>query len=421
MAAFCHTEKLAMAGPESRFEQAAFYLTCATAIAVLLSTAAYFILLAASVAALVASRRPIKIPPPWRPLALFMALTVISLLLSPEPRAGLPQLKKFLVFLAPVVMYTVVTRLSQVRALILAWGVAAALSGLWALVQFVQKHQQAAALGRDFYVYYVPHRITGFMSHWMTFGGEQMLALTMIASLLLAASVLTRRERKGLSLCALVIASSVLLGLTRSVWIATAVSLGYLVARWRPKLLIGLPVAIAVILLLAPSSVANRALSIVRPGKLDSNEHRRVTWRTGIEMIKAHPWFGVGPMQVGKEFKRYLPADITSIPEGYYDHLHSIYLHYAAERGVPAMLALLWFLGRLLVDFWRAGQMPAIDSTRRAILFGAFACVCAVMIEGFAELNLGDSEVLTMCLLVVAWGYTAAAATKPCDARLTAS
>jgi len=35
------------------------------------------------------------------------------------------------------------------------------------------------------------------------------------------------------------------------------------------------------------------------------------------------------------------PASVTlPLPNGYYGHLHNIYVHYAAERGVPAAIIL---------------------------------------------------------------------------------
>jgi O-antigen ligase len=135
-----------------------------------------------------------------------------------------------------------------------------------------------------------------------------------------------------------------------------------------------------------------------------------------MEMIRAHPWFGLGPEGVKYQFDRYVPKDIPRpLPEGWYGHLHNIYLHYAAERGIPAMLILMWFLGRILYDFLRGLRRLAPGrSDARFVLQGAVAVVVAILIEGFFELNLGDSEVLTMFLVVVGCGYAALeAAHKP--------
>ena len=102
-------------------------------------------------------------------------------------------------------------------------------------------------------------------------------------------------------------------------------------------------------------SVRARVISIYQPhGDLDSNLHRNITRRVGIEMIKAHPWFGIGPEMPGKEFDRYLPPDIKQpLPHGFYGHLHNVYLQFGAERGIPALIAFLWMIGKMLTDWWR--------------------------------------------------------------------
>jgi len=106
---------------------------------------------------------------------------------------------------------------------------------------------------------------------------------------------------------------------------------------------------------------------------------------------------------------RYLPSDISRpLPEGWYGHLHSIYVHYAAERGIPTMLMLVWLLVKVLFDFLRAlRRLPPGPSEEKFLLHGAVAVVVAIMAAGFFELNLGDSEVLTMFLVVVGLGYAA--------------
>ena len=126
----------------------------------------------------------------------------------------------------------------------------------------------------------------------------------------------------------------------------------------------------------------------------------------GWEMIKAHPLLGVGPEQVGPQHLNYLPPGTRlPLPNGYYGHLHSIYYQYAAERGLPAMLALMWMLGRMLYDFARSLRNATGD--RRWALHGAIATMIAVLVGGFYEYNLNDSEVLAMFLAVMGCGYVA--------------
>jgi len=91
------------------------------------------------------------------------------------------------------------------------------------------------------------------------------------------------------------------------------------------------------------------------------------------------------------------------LPRGWYGHLHNIYIQYAAERGLPALAALLWLIGRMLADFRRGLRRVAREA--RFVLHGAVAVILAILAEGFFEHNLGDSEILTMFLTVIACGY----------------
>jgi O-antigen ligase len=181
----------------------------------------------------------------------------------------------------------------------------------------------------------------------------------------------------------------------------------YLIARWKPWLLALAPLALLGGLAVSPDAVSARFRSIFHSS---DNQFRLVIWSSGLEMVKAHPWLGVGPEQINRQsVERYLPPGTPRpLPTGYYGHLHNIYLHYAAERGIPAMLILVWMLLMMLADFQKALRgLPPGAGDRRFILNGATAVVLAAMVAGFFELNLGDSEVLTMFLVAAGCGYVA--------------
>jgi O-antigen ligase len=169
---------------------------------------------------------------------------------------------------------------------------------------------------------------------------------------------------------------------------------------------IALPVLAWILFLVNPFGIGDRERSVFQPhGDEDSNAHRVVTRRIGWAMIKAHPWLGVGPEQVGKQYLKYVPADVKKLPTGYYQHLHNVYIHYAAERGVPTMLMLVWMLLRALYDFIRGLKRLPPDSDARWVLHMGIAVIIAIMIAAWEEVNLGTSVVLAMFLAVVGCGY----------------
>jgi putative inorganic carbon (hco3(-)) transporter len=390
-----------------------FYLAFACVVAVLCSNSLSNVLIAAAVLALGFCHfrfgHPVRFPPVALPLALFFLATVISVALSGHIREGWPGPRKFYLYFILLLVYSSFRSLREVRALIIACAGMMTLSALWSLHQFWDKLREARLFEMDFREYYTVERITGFTSHWMTLSGEEMFVLLLLCALLLFFA----RGRLAVALAAMAatIAIGFLAAYTRSMWMGAALGAGYLVWLRNKNWLLLAPLPVLLLLWLNPAGIGDRIVSSFRPaGDLDSNQFRVVCRRAGWEMIKAHPWFGLGPEQVKAQFLAYIPPDVPRpLPTGAYMHLHNVYLQYAAERGVPALLAFLWLLGVMLRDFIRAARAAAPDDRdRRCILYGAIAVMLAACSAGWYEHNLNDGEILTLFLAVCACGYLAA-------------
>lgn len=373
-----------------------------------ISIAASQMLLGLGILLLLVFRQKLPFPRIWIPLAFFFFWTALADVLSPDPWGGRAQIKKFFVFFFIPLIYGVFSRqFSKVYWLIVGWTIAASASGLWALVQFGFKYEGAEHAHQNFYYTYVGRRITGFESHWMTFGALQLCVLCLLLAQWFFSS--KRMPHWGYS-SVLILSAAILLGWTRSIWLATVPAVLYLVWFWRPKMTLAVPLAVVAALLIAPSGTRARLTSLFDPhGQTDSNRHRIVTFRTGIQMIKAHPVFGLGPEEISRNFNAYVPADIQRpLPIGYYGHLHNIYLQYAAERGIPGLLLMLWFIGLAIWDCFRGIlRIRGRRSQQLFLLHGAIAVTIGVLVGGLFEYNLGDSEVLMMFVTIVALGYAA--------------
>jgi putative inorganic carbon (hco3(-)) transporter len=391
-------------------DRAPFYLTCGSLISILFSIAASHILLGLALAALLLSSERMRLPPIKLPLALFVAGTVVSWLTSGHIHDGTPQIRKFFVFTVLLLVYSTFRKVSEIRAIALIWAGVTTLSAVRSLFQFWQKYQDSQDLHRNFYDFYIGQRITGFMSHWMTFGGEEMIVLLFLLAFLFFST--QRRWEAAGWFCAAVLGLSLVLGFTRSIFLlGFPVGLLYLLWFRKKWLVAAAPVLAMIAFLVAPAALKERVTSIIQPhAQTDSNLHRSITRRTGVQMIRAHPLLGLGPevMKDTAQFDRYVPSDIPRpLPEGWYGHLHNIYLQYAAERGIPTMLALMWMIGKSLWDF-AAGLRGKLASTEtRFVLHGAIAVILAILAEGLLEYNLGDSEVLMLFLAIIAFGYVA--------------
>ena len=398
--------------PSPFLKKLPFWLASASAVAILLSIAVSQILLALALAALLLSGLPLRWPRVSIPLGLFLAWTLVALAFSPDPRFGIPTVRKMVVYLMLLIVYSSVRNVAQAKWLALAWILVGTFTAGRGLVQYAADIAGAKAAHTDFYHFYIADRIRGFMSHWMTFSGQELFILLLAGALLLFAPDIGKWRWLGPP-CVAVVGIALILSDTRSVWIAAFAAGFYLLWQWRKWAAIAMPVLLALGLLVAPAAIQERVRSFNQPhGETDSNSQRIIVWRTGWQMIEAHPLVGVGPEEIRKTavFDQYLPADIhRPLPDGNYQHLHNIYIHYAAECGVPAALFLTAALVMALLDFRRAlGTLPPGRSDRRFLLHAAIASVIGAMVAGLMEKNLGDTEVLTMFLAILCLGYLAA-------------
>jgi len=246
-------------------------------------------------------------------------------------------------------------------------------------------------------------RIRGPYSHYMTLAG----VLVLVAMLLIARML--RREAdpearghtrwldrpwfSGLVLA--LVTGALLVTLTRSAWLALIASLLVVAGLERPRLLAGLvPVGVA-FLVLAPTPIVARALSI---GDLSdtSNYDRLCMAEAGLSMIGERPLLGVGPAMVKRIYPlyRHPTAPRLSVP-----HLHDAYLQLAAERGLPALGVLLALFASALLAArrgYRAGGAAA------DLHLGVIGALLAFAVAALFENNWGDTEVQRVVLFLLA-------------------
>ena len=101
----------------------------------------------------------------------------------------------------------------------------------------------------------------------------------------------------------------------------------------------------------------------------DVGTHFRVLmWEDGIRLVREHPWFGVGMETVRVHYREWNIRGF--IQYNVQSHFHSTFLQIAVERGIPALLAWLWFCVAYFV--FLCGSFAACRTQNR------FACGVAV-------------------------------------------
>ena len=365
------------------------------------SIAAAHVFLGLGLALLLLRPRSVRVPPVAWPLVALLVWTLASAAASDAPFEALPQIKKFFVFAMLPLVYTAFRSAEVCRRAAESWFVVVLCACALATAQFVISAIDARSLGGgDFYSSYVDDRITGFYSHWMTFSQASVLVLAALVCYLVFA-----RKRAGFGIwlaVAGVVGVALLLSFTRSAWLALVACGLYVLVIQRPRALAAVPVVLLVGYVVAPDAVQQRVRSI-QPA---ANQARIVMWRTGLNMIGAHPLLGVGPERAGPLFADFQPTDVDELPPAFYGHLHNVYIHYAAERGIPAALIVLWLFAQVLLDM-RNGlrRMSGTRDDRRFLMHAGVAGTLAVGILSCFDVSLGDSEVLAAFLALVAIAY----------------
>ena len=139
-----------------------------------ISIAASQLLLGLGILLLLIFRQKLNFPRIWIPLVCLFLWTALADVVSPDPWLGRAQIKKFFVFLfIPLIYGVFAEQFPKVFYLIVAWAAGATASALLAIFQYLRSAQAS-------YISYVGKRITGFESHWMTFGGLQLSVLLIL-------------------------------------------------------------------------------------------------------------------------------------------------------------------------------------------------------------------------------------------------
>ncbi len=383
--------------PRLRFGLYAAHLLAAFAIAVSNS------LLGLAVLAFPWLRTEPALPAPARRPAALAAVYLLALaaavLASPSPGLSTRSLSELFSFATFFLALAWVRGERQVRWLVDAAILIGALLALSGLAQL------AAGYGD------LERRIRGPFSHYMTFAGF-LLALDLV----LIARLLGRRREPA--------ADGPTAGLDRPAlpWTAlAAINLALLrqphaqrLARARrgarrrlrparPRLLLAAPVAAALFLAAAPVPVVARALSIADLGD-ESNYDRLCMAEAGLRMVGERPLLGIGPDLVKRLYPIYRHP---SAPRWNVPHLHNAFLQVAAERGLPALGALLALVGGSALAAWRGWRR---GGSAADVHLGALGALTAFAVAACFENNWGDTEVQRYVLFLLAVPFCLAVA-----------
>ena len=321
-----------------------------------------------------------RFPSFFWPLILYCVFSLLSSFRSVNPKISLVDSKELLLFLIVPIAFTAISSEKSLKKANYFLLISACASALYSLFIF-------------FFLAEPGERITGFMGHWMTQAGLLLLFCSFALSLFL----LLKNRSRFLWACGFALSTMALvLTLTRSAWIGLAFAATVVLAFYKPKTLIFIPIAISLFFILSPQHVKRRAFSIFSKRHY-SNAQRIEYFHAGIQIIKEKPIFGTGPCTIDMVFQnpKYGLSELAKRNV----HLHSNIIQIGAERGIPALLAWLVFIGWASLSLLRL--LRDKNPILRPVTVGALAALVGLFVAGFFEYNFGDSEITVLFLYLI--------------------
>ena len=366
------------------------------------------LLLAAWAVRFLASRRDkLRLTALFVPLALFLAVMLLSTSFAVSQGLAVKELLKWLELAA--VMLVVINHVRTTRQLeFIYWAavLAAALQALYGLYQYV------AQAGPGGFFLSGQLRPYGTFNQPNPFGGY----LAFVGALALGPLIAWRRRGEPwlgprlLPLCAAlaVIYGAVLLSFSRGAWLAAIASmLAMLLARSRRSLLYLASVALLAALLwgvgalsFMPQSVVGRASGVssylrvfdVRKVKVTPENwaivERMANWQAAWTMFNDRPVVGVGIGNFGAAYPDYAPGRWVNLT----GHAHNYYLNVLAETGLPGLMAYLALLTAVLIYTGRvlflARSHPGVREgpiSQYGLALGVFGAMVALSAQNLVD------------------------------------
>jgi hypothetical protein len=241
-------------------------------------------------------------------------------------------------------------------------------------------------------------RAAGFYG-WNYFTYADMLQLLAAIAFGLLLQVKEKFSKIFILLALAVVSMSVaiILTVTRAVWMAFASALLAMSLRAASKRAV-LMILIAG-LLTAPVALKTLQQSRGQPllsAREPSTAYRLTVWAEGVNLLLRRPKhlaLGIGMDSLKYRWREWGLFQGGKLPVG---HMHSTPLQIALERGIPALICFVWWVGAYVVLLWRltGERTSALDWVGRGIGLGLFGGTIGFLCSSLVHYNFGDSEVV---------------------------
>lgn len=320
-------------------------------------------------------RRPLAemTTPLDRPIALFLAAALLSLLVSEVLRVSLRDLRTLI--LEPVAAFYLATwflrdrrDLAWLLAGLLLGGAAAAAMGLY---QYLFTEHVVAVEGakRVLGPYLSPNHMGLYLGR----------TLPMALALLLFVPGL----RAPAALLAAFPAVALLLTFSVGAWLATLLATCTVVLLWQRRALPALAAGAVVLAVAAVPLFSVERVSSHFSISRGTSFIRLNLWQSSIQMIRDHPLLGVGMDNFLYHYRGgYLLEGAVAEPN--LSHPHNLVLNFWLQMGVLGVVAAGWLLAALAQEWLRLWRMP-LPLLERALLAGIAGATVDLLAHGMVD------------------------------------
>ncbi len=255
------------------------------------------------------------------------------------------------------------------------------------------------ATGRDFIRGYAPVVNIGLVRATAAFKDSNILGiyLSALAPLVFGLTLYYyQKEKKALMLMVSFVALvGIALTYSRPTLLAIYIALFFLgIARKDKRMVILLITLLLIAPFLLPKSVKDWAKEAnYNPFRFMCNDDRIAVYRNSLNMIKEHPFTGLGVNTYMKNYKNYRePVEYRGIVTKDYMYAHNNFLHMAAEIGLIGLGIFIWLLYKL---FRQCGDIykRLKDEYLRIVSLSLSTCLIAFLVNGLTESSLYYSRV----------------------------
>jgi putative inorganic carbon (HCO3(-)) transporter len=270
------------------------------------------------------------------------------------------------------------------------------------------------ATGKDFIRGYGPVINLGLVRATASFKDSNLMGiyLSAFAPLAFGMTMYYRKSSKRILmfLLSLLSLAGIALTFSRPTLLATYIALFFLgIVNKEKVLVILLIVLILVAPFILPGSIKKWAKEVeYNPIRFMCNDDRIAVYRNSLNMIKAHPWLGVGANNYMKQYKKYKePVEYRNIITLDYMYAHNNFIHMAAEIGLVGLAVFFWLLYKLFQEGMRIYSSSS-EAYLKLVSLSLTACLIAFLINGLMESSLYYSRVAVIFWYLLGFNFALA-------------